>query len=185
MNRILKQKPLIFLLALCFLVACRGSLVGETTTEETVAKEKEKEKEKPEVLKSLEYYGDKIHFAKGKIETIKKHSKKQQKPIFLDFYTDWCQPCKWMEDDVFSQDHVAEFFNLNFINYKVNCEADDGIMTGIEYKITTYPTFIIVDSEGKELIRLEGMNAGSTLIRKGKEAIEEFEENNTPPFIKL
>jgi thiol:disulfide interchange protein len=42
-------------------------------------------------------------------------AEKQDKLIFLDCYTTWCGPCKWMAAKVFTQEEVAKNFNKNFI----------------------------------------------------------------------
>ena len=44
----------------------------------------------------------------------------ENKLVFLDIYTDWCLPCKIMEEEVFTNEPLGEFFNDNFISYKVN-----------------------------------------------------------------
>lgn len=49
-------------------------------------------------------------------------SKKENKLIFIDFYTDWCGPCKMMAKNVFPQKHVGDYFNANFICLKLNAE---------------------------------------------------------------
>jgi len=43
---------------------------------------------------------------------------KEDKIIFIDAYTDWCQPCKKMDKQVFPQKLVGDFYNKNFINVK-------------------------------------------------------------------
>lgn len=38
-----------------------------------------------------------IHFEKSSFADIKAKAKKENKLIFIDAYTSWCGPCKWME----------------------------------------------------------------------------------------
>ena len=45
---------------------------------------------------------------KGWEKALKKASK-QDKLIFVDAYTTWCGPCKWMSANVFTDDAVADF----------------------------------------------------------------------------
>lgn len=55
-------------------------------------------------------------------------SKKQGKPIFIFFYTDWCIYCKKMDRDVFSDRDIIAYMNDNYINVRVNPENEKGRM---------------------------------------------------------
>lgn len=44
--------------------------------------------------------------------------------MFVDFYTDWCGPCKVMARDVFPQKQVGDFFNAKFVCLKLNAEKE-------------------------------------------------------------
>ena len=54
----------------------------------------------------------------GSIPMLMEKAKSENKIIFLDFYADWCAPCKQMDKEVFQDNRVGEFFNENFINFK-------------------------------------------------------------------
>lgn len=47
-------------------------------------------------------------------------AKKENRLIFIDAYTDYCQPCMLMVKNVFSLNDVADFYNRNFINLKIH-----------------------------------------------------------------
>lgn len=79
------------------------------------------------------------------------------KPVFIDFYTTWCGPCKWMDKNVFSQEEVAIKLNENFINYKVDAEATGGVPSAQKYYVSAYPTLIFLTPKGEVLHRIEGM----------------------------
>ena len=44
---------------------------------------------------------------------------KENKMVFIDFYTTWCGPCKRMSKEVFPQQEVGEYFNRTFISLKL------------------------------------------------------------------
>ncbi len=89
-------------------------------------------------------------------------AKKQNKFIFIDFYTTWCGYCKKMDRDVFSQKEVIDLLNDDFIAVKVNGDSQkqldiDGYkiserdLAKKEFKVTGYPTFWWLTPSGKKL----------------------------------
>ena len=95
----------------------------------------------------------------------------EDKLVFLDFYTDWCLPCKMMDEDVFSDESISSFFNSNFINMKVNAEKNQGPDMSIIYNVKAYPTLIFVNGKGQEVLRREGMLYHTDLMNFANQAI--------------
>ena len=77
-------------------------------------------------------------WAEAKSEAIKSN-----KLIFIDFYTQWCGPCKNIADKVFTAYSVAAFYNQNFYCLKIDAENGEGIELAKKYKINLYPTFLL------------------------------------------
>lgn len=94
-----------------------------------------------------------------------KVAKKENKLVFIDFYTDWCGPCKKMARDVFPQKIVGDYMNAKFVNLKFNAEQE-GKELAARYKVSAYPTFIVLDTEGKVLTELKGSMDGQAFIQK-------------------
>lgn len=80
----------------------------------------------------------------------------EQKLIFIDFYADWCLPCKMMEKDVFRDKELGDFFNTHFINYKVDGEKGNGVNLVQIFNIKGYPTLLFLNEKGQVLERKEG-----------------------------
>ena len=53
---------------------------------------------------------------------------KENKMVFIDFYTTWCGPCKRMSKEVFPQQEVGEYFNRTFISLKLDAEKENGLV---------------------------------------------------------
>jgi len=80
-------------------------------------------------------------------------AKAENKPIFLDAYTTWCGPCKYMATKIFTQDKVADFFNANFVSTKFDMEKGEGLELAKKYGVKVYPTFLVLDSDGNIIHR--------------------------------
>lgn len=100
-------------------------------------------------------------------------SKQTGKPIFIDAYTVWCGPCKYMEKKVFTNSDVANYFNTHFINLKVEMEKDaEGPELARKYRVTGYPTMLFIDGEEKVIKRQMGAVESAVLIDLGKSALK-------------
>ncbi len=87
-----------------------------------------------------------ITFFKGSWGDLLVEAKRQQKPIFVDVYTTWCRPCKVLDKQIFPQEKVGNFYNKNFINYKVDAELGEGSEIAKKYGIVQYPTLLYLDT---------------------------------------
>ncbi len=114
-----------------------------------------------------------IEFEHSKWSKVLKKAKKENKLIFVDCYTSWCGPCKMMAKDVFTQDHVAEYFNANFINFKIDMEKGEGPDLKPGWEINAYPTFLVINTEGEIVHRIVGAFGADEFIGYMKEAQSE------------
>lgn len=112
-----------------------------------------------------------IQFSKLTFSEAKEKAKKENKLIFLDGYTSWCAPCKWMESNVFTQPNVASFFNSNFINTKYDCEVGEGIELAKTYGIRSFPTYLFIDSEGILVYRTQSKMEADQFLNEAKKAV--------------
>ena len=103
--------------------------------------------------------------------SILKKSKEQNKPVFVDVYTDWCGPCKRMDKEVFIKQEVGLFYNNNFLSIKINAEKNYGISFVKHYKIGAYPTFLYFSPEGNVLLATTGYQSTEIFINAGKQAL--------------
>ena len=99
-------------------------------------------------------------------------AKAENKLVFVDAYTDWCVPCKKMDQQVFSQKIVGEFFTKNFISVKVNTEKEGmGKALQKKYEILYYPTFLFLEGDGSQAHRMAGYQSAPKLIDLGLAAM--------------
>ncbi len=91
------------------------------------------------------------------------------KLIFIDCYTSWCGPCKWMTANSFNNEEVAKIYNGNFINLKVDMEKDaDRADIAAKYEVKVYPTLLFINAKG-DLVRKEiGAKEANALMTMAK-----------------
>ena len=105
-----------------------------------------------------------IIFFEGEFSDALKHAKKMGKPVFIDFYADWCAPCKLMEKNAFSHPDVYSHINNNFVAVRVNVDYFSGMDIAERFHVKTYPTLIILDKRGKEKSRITGGQTAKKLL---------------------
>lgn len=98
-------------------------------------------------------------------------AKKEQKLVYVDMSASWCAPCQLMKRDVYTHKETANFYNKNFITYLVDCEINEGPDLKLIYGVTSYPTLLILDARGREVIRKEGGTYQEALVQFGKDGL--------------
>jgi thiol:disulfide interchange protein len=112
-----------------------------------------------------------IQFFKGTFKEALAEAKAQNKPVFIDIYTTWCGPCKWMSANTFTNKEAAKYYNDNFINYKIDAERGEGPYVSRKYKIRGYPTLLYVDGDGNVIHKVAGMHPAKEFIAVGEKVI--------------
>lgn len=82
------------------------------------------------------------------------------KPVLVDFYADWCVPCKMMAP-IISQ--VADENRDDIIVGKIN--IDENPDAALEYRVLSIPALLFI-KDGEVLGRIEGAVAKSVVDQK-------------------
>lgn len=117
-------------------------------------------------------YSQGIVFYQGSFEELKQEALKQSKIIFIDCYTNWCGPCKWLAKNVFTNKQVGDYYNEHFINYSLDMEKGEGKDIAKKYTISAYPTLLFIDGYGNLVHRYVGACDTATFINIGKMALD-------------
>jgi thiol-disulfide isomerase/thioredoxin len=112
-----------------------------------------------------------IHFEHGTWQEILNKAKAEHKGIFIDCYTSWCGPCKWMAANVFTDDTVGLLHNNNYINFKQDMEKGEGPGLSGQFGIYAYPTMIYFDENARILNKQVGGLPVPEFIKKSSEAL--------------
>ncbi len=91
-------------------------------------------------------------------ENFKSTIQNAEKPVLVDFFADWCMPCKMFAPIL---EKVAEKIDDGAIIAKANIDEVEAI--AMEYGVMSVPT-VIVFKNGEEVRRnVGGMSAGEVL----------------------
>lgn len=126
-----------------------------------------------------------VYFQEGSTwADVQAKAKAENKYIFLDCYTTWCGPCKYMKTQIFPTAEAGAFFNASYISVGVQLDTSkndndtihrwyaDAHAIGEKYHVRAYPTFLILSPEGQPLTRVVGANGtAGALIARVKEAM--------------
>ena len=83
---------------------------------------------------------------------------KFEKPVFLDFYADWCAPCKQMDETTFQDSSVQKFLNDNFISFKIDVETEEGGKLMRKFKGNFIPLFVFLKDSATVLHQSNSYN---------------------------
>lgn len=96
-------------------------------------------------------------------EGAMKKARAQNKPILVDFYADWCGPCKLMEQSVYPDRNVIAQ-SQNWVTVKVNGEKRPDVMQA--YGISGYPTLLFAHSNGQPVASTTGYLDAPQLVQQ-------------------
>lgn len=101
--------------------------------------------------------GQGIVFFKGSYDEALAEAKKQNKMLFIDFYTTWCGPCRMMSKDIFPNPEVGAYFNPRFVSVKLDAEKQENLEVVKRFKVQGYPTLAFVTNDGEiKLVKTGG-----------------------------
>ncbi len=98
-------------------------------------------------------------------EVLLKQATKQHKPILLFFTANWCQPCQQLKASSFSNETVASVISLKYMAKMVDVEQFVGMDIADLHQVRQYPTILLLNKEGKEILRLKGYYPPSYLLK--------------------
>jgi len=76
-------------------------------------------------------------------------------PIFIDFYADWCAPCKEMDRTTFKDERVIEI-SKQIMMVKVDCTAPDENIKKFmnQFNVVGMPTLVFINKDGEEILEM-------------------------------
>jgi thiol:disulfide interchange protein len=103
-----------------------------------------------------------------------KQAAEQDKPLMVDFYTDWCGWCKELDRQTYSDARVQDKAK-QFVSVKVDAEAD--ATNRRKYGVDGFPTIIFLDSAGTEIHRVPGFAPPDPFLKEMDKALAKAEKS--------
>jgi len=105
----------------------------------------------------------------------------QGKPVFLDFYADWCAPCKEMDAHTFSAPEVIER-SKEFVMLKADLtSAGDEQVESLrqQFQVIGVPTLVFLRPDGREIadLRGTGFESKEVFLNKMNRALQSIAES--------
>lgn len=112
-----------------------------------------------------------MKFEQGNWEEAIAKARMSGKLIFLDAYAEWCEPCKEMEEYTFTDLEVANYYNANFINVRMDMEDYPGVELAEQYSVGVFPSFLFINGNGEIVHRGCGAMDASQFLALGEDAL--------------
>ncbi|MEO8762840.1 MAG: thioredoxin fold domain-containing protein [Ginsengibacter sp.] len=111
-------------------------------------------------------------------QEVQAKAKTENKYIFMDCFTTWCGPCRYMSANIFPLQEVGDTMNAHFVsvavqldttasdNAEVKSRYQEGHDIAGEYRVAVYPTYLIFNSNGKIVHRFVGGSNAEAFLKK-------------------
>jgi thiol:disulfide interchange protein DsbD len=90
-------------------------------------------------------------------EAMLRQASREAKPVLIDFYADWCAPCKELDTDTFAAPDIVDR-SRQFIMLKVDLTSNDPRADALrkKYQAKGVPTIVFLKPDGQEMPSLRG-----------------------------
>ncbi|HSR70696.1 MAG TPA: thioredoxin family protein [Acidobacteriota bacterium] len=115
----------------------------------------------------------------GEVEWVRHYgtgleqAKELGRPVIIEFWADWCPPCRQMEREVWPDDKVVEL-SKKFVLISVDTDRDNG--TARRFQVNVLPTIVFADPWGNAINRHEGYLHANSLISMMEAFPEDFSQ---------
>jgi thiol:disulfide interchange protein DsbD len=109
---------------------------------------------------------------------------RQSKPVFIDFYADWCAPCKELDRHTFAAPETVSL-SRKFVMLKVDLTSAGDPKAELlrkKYQARGVPTLVFLRPDGEEILNLRatGFEPKNVFLGRMKQALEAVSGRQSP-----
>ena len=82
-------------------------------------------------------------------------AQKTNRPMMIDFWADWCSPCKVMDSEVYKNPELVDAFNKKMVGVRIHFDLQPDMVK--KFDVPALPYLIFTDSYGMELMHQRGV----------------------------
>ena len=102
-----------------------------------------------------------LAFAQPTLDDSIAHAAAANKPLVVELYAEWCGPCHEFEAQVLPRADVKRALGtVDFVRYDIDQPAGEAIAQ--QFNSTSVPTFLVLDSSGREIMRQVGLGTSAS-----------------------
>ena len=94
---------------------------------------------------------------------------KENKPVLVDLYADWCGWCKKLEETTFQAKSFEEAAN-SFVLVRIDADMNRELVESL--KVRGFPTVVFLDSSGNKVDQIVGFAEANVFVEKMEEILE-------------
>lgn len=98
-------------------------------------------------------------------------AKKENRPLLIDFFGEWCPPCNELDEEVFSTPEFKKK-SAGFIRLKLDADREISWKLKAQFKVGGYPTILFTSADGEEVSRIVGFREKEVFLHLMSEAWE-------------
>ncbi|MDQ3141956.1 MAG: thioredoxin family protein [Bacteroidota bacterium] len=112
------------------------------------------------------------NYFEGSYLSASQKAARENKILILNFNTRWCQPCKFIETEVYANQKVQTYAASKAIFFKIDIDDAEGKSFKKEFKIVSLPTTIVIHPNGHIIARKEESMTADIFIAWMSETLE-------------
>lgn len=101
--------------------------------------------------------GDAVKFFPGTYAEALERATRDERPVFVELFTEWCPACKALDRTVYADPEVIALLNAQVVALKLDAEKGEGLKIAKQLHVDAYPTAVILGpGKHQELDRISG-----------------------------